>query len=354
MDHEKRIDRVRDRLVEQDKDAFLVVGGADCFYLSGFYTDPGASYPMVVVPAEGEATLYVSSLDRSADNDSSIRVEIPDSQISEALISELEGKKVLAGGNPDLNLYSTLDEELSITLDTVFIRDMRRVKEQEEIDRIEQACTIAENAIGTVKEEFETGTEREVAARLEYSMRLNGSDGTPFPTIAASGPSSATPHHATGDGPVEGPLLLDLGARTGGYVSDMSRTLHVGDPRERYREVYRAVLEAQRAAGDVLEAGVAAADVDGAARDVLEEHGFLDAFIHSTGHGVGISVHEPPNLHAESDAELEAGMVVTVEPGVYLEGEFGVRIEDVYLVEENGAERLTSLSRELEDNIIEV
>ncbi|MDY6769242.1 MAG: Xaa-Pro peptidase family protein [Candidatus Nanohaloarchaea archaeon] len=354
MDYESRIDEVRDVLEERGKDAFIAVGGPDCFYLSGFYTDSGSSYPVVVVPRDGDATLYVSAVDRSASDDSAIPVRIPDTKIVKALQDDLEAEELLVGGNIDVGMFSSLKENLDAEVDGGIVSAMREVKDEEELERIKTAYDVTEDAVEALVQEFEGGVEREIAARLEYNMRLNGSDGTPFPTIVAAGAATATPHHATGDTAVEGPLLLDLGARIGGYVSDVSRTLHIGEPDDRYREVYDAVREAQQAAASVLEAGVPAADVDGAAREALEENGLADSFIHSTGHGVGISVHEAPNLHKDADEELEAGMVVTVEPGVYLEGEFGVRIEDAYIVQENGAERITSLPRDIEDTIIRV
>ncbi len=354
MDHAGRIEQVKEALEEREKDAFLAVGGPDCFYLSGFYTDSGSSYPAVFVPRDGEAVLYVSALDRSAANDSDIPVHIPNTRMAGALEDVLEGKRVLVGGNIDVGMFSRLEENLTIEVDGSIVREMREVKGGEELERIREAYRVTEQAIEALMEGFEPGTEREAAATLEYSMRMHGSDGTPFPTIVAAGTSTATPHHPTGDREVEGPLLLDLGARIEGYVSDISRTLHIGEPDDRYREVYNAVQEAQREAAATLEAGVPASDVDDAAREVLEEAGMADSFVHSTGHGVGISVHEAPNLHKEADEELEAGMVVTVEPGVYLEGEFGVRIEDAYIVREDGADRITTLPRDIDDNTIGV
>lgn len=354
MDHHRRIAAVKEELQEREAEVFLAFGGPDAFYLSGFYTDSASNYPVVVVPADGDPTLYVSALDRSAADDAQIPVRRPDSKISDVLTEELEAADIVAGGSITLGLYHRLEERLSLSVDDEVLPELRMVKDGEELARIREAYRTAEAAIDAVGRDIQTGTERDVAAQLEYTMRMDGSNGTPFPTIVAAGTSSATPHHPTGDRDVAGPVLLDLGARIDGYVSDISRTLHLGEPDEQYRTVYTAVREAQAAAEAELAAGVPAAAVDEAARAVLSDAGFEDDFLHSTGHGVGIAVHEQPNLHAESEQELASGMVVTVEPGVYLEGAFGVRIEDAYHITESGAERLTTLSRRLEDNIIGV
>ncbi|MCJ7478722.1 MAG: Xaa-Pro peptidase family protein [Candidatus Nanohaloarchaeota archaeon QJJ-7] len=354
MEHGKRIESIKEELVEKDREVFLALGGYDCFYLSGFYTESQYNYPVTVIPQEGEPYLLLSDLDRSAADDSSIPVRVPDKNFVEALIGSLEGEKVLLGGSVTVDLYSRLDEELDIEVDDEILRDMREVKSREETERIEDTCRLTENAIESFKDDISGETEREAAAQLEYNMRVNGSDGTAFPTIVASGASSATPHHPTGDRNLDGPVLVDVGARKDGYVSDISRTFYIGEPRDKYRKIYNAVLEAQRAAVKEVRDGVESTEVDGAARSVLEEKDLEEHFVHSTGHGVGISVHEAPNVSEESDETLEEGMVITVEPGVYLDGEFGVRIEDTYMVKKNGAERLTSLSCELEDNIIEV
>ena len=191
-------------------------------------------------------------------------------------------------------------------------------------------------------------TEMEVAMALEYMARLEGAEGMSFETIVAGGERSALPHGRATNAklPRRGFVTLDFGVVLNGYCSDMTRTVHMGAARRfkegpDEREVYEAVLEAQEAGLAAVRAGVTGAAVDAAARGVLERAGLAEWFSHSTGHGVGVEIHESPRLGKKSEAVLRAGMVVTIEPGVYLPGKFGVRIEDTVLVTRDGCELLT-------------
>ncbi|MFB6166690.1 MAG: M24 family metallopeptidase, partial [Candidatus Nanohaloarchaea archaeon] len=347
---EDRIERIKEELVEREKDAFLGLGPSDAFYLSGFRTE-GEDYPAVLIPQEGEPLLLVSRLDlETARSESTVSVVKIEEGLARSVEERVQGE-VLTSEGIGLGLYREFDLEIE-TSD--ILTELRSVKEEGEVEKIREAYRNVENAFSSADFSQEK-TERETAAELEYTMRVNGSDGTSFNTIVASGKRSSLPHHATSDRKIgEGPVLLDAGSRMKGYVSDLSRSFHIGQPDSDFREVYEAVREAQEEAERKLEAGRKAAEVDKAAREHLEEEGLGDRFVHSTGHGVGIDVHEAPNLYRESDDELEAGMVVTLEPAVYLDERFGVRIEDAYLVTESGSERLTELPRDLESQVIEV
>lgn len=226
----------------------------------------------------------------------------------------------------------------------------RSRKEPGEVDAIERAACLAEEVLGAFLQEVEPGsTEGELAARLDFLLRSAGSEGTAFDTIVAAGPRSALPHaRPSGRAVVEGDLLLvDFGAVVDGYCSDVTRTVTVGTARPWQVELHEVVLAAQEAALGALATGTECRAVDRAAREVLEEAGYADAFLHGTGHGLGLEVHEEPRLHRSSEARLAPGHVVTVEPGAYLRGRGGVRIEDDVALESGGPRRLTGFSREL-------
>lgn len=230
------------------------------------------------------------------------------------------------------------------------VEELRARKGPEEVDRIRRSAEVAERALEEVLDVVEEGrTERQVAAELAYRLRLGGSGSLPFEPIVAAGPRSALPHAQPGERRLaEGDLLLfDFGATVDGYCSDITRTLVLGTAREWQRQVHEGVREAQRAAMDALAPGRAGREADRAARRVLEARGWGERFGHSTGHGIGLEVHEAPRLSRASSDVLEVGNVVTVEPGVYLSGRGGVRIEDDVLVTEGGPRPLTRFSRDL-------
>ncbi len=247
------------------------------------------------------------------------------------------------------NMLSGFKVSASSELDDI-IRDMRMAKSEDEAAAIREAQRITEKAFDELLHFLRPDlTEREVAAQLEFYMKKNGADSFAFDTIAAAGKNSAVPHAVPGDNKLQKGdfLVLDFGARRSGYDSDMTRTVCIGTPTDEMINVYNTVLKAQQTALSWLRPGLAAAAADKAARDVIKEAGYGQYFTHSTGHGVGIDIHEYPNLSPSSAAKLKKGNVVTVEPGIYISGRFGVRIEDMSLITENGCENLTHASKEL-------
>ena len=191
-------------------------------------------------------------------------------------------------------------------------------------------------------------TERALALELEYFMFRNGADTKAFNTIAVSGKKSSLPHGVPEDIPVaQGFLTMDFGAKVGGYCSDMTRTVYIGKPSDEEIKVYNTVLAAQNAAFPVIHGGVLGKDVDKAARDVIEGAGYTGAFGHSLGHSLGMEVHERPNFSPSEQGVVPSGAVLSVEPGIYLEGKYGVRIEDIVFVTDEGCENLTHSSKEL-------
>ncbi len=228
------------------------------------------------------------------------------------------------------------------------IAGMREVKDEVEQEKMRAAaelgCRLFEQCLEYV---VPGGTEMEVAMALEYMARLAGAEGMSFETIVASGERSALPHGRATSAklPKRGFVTLDFGVVLDGYCSDMTRTVHLGKAKPGEREVYEAVLDAQEAGVAAVKAGVRGMDVDAACRGVLEARGMGEWFTHSTGHGVGIEIHEGPRLGKTSEQRLKAGMVVTIEPGVYMPGKFGVRIEDTVLVTADGCEILTPATK---------
>jgi len=230
------------------------------------------------------------------------------------------------------------------------LRALRMHKTAFEADCIRRAQAIAETAFDCLPGLIKPGiTERETALKLDYAMLCAGAEALSFETIAVAGENGSKPHGVPGERALRrGDLLtLDFGAVVNGYHSDMTRTVAIGEPGEEQKKIYEIVLEAQQAALARLAPGVPCKDIDAAARDVIEAAGYGDHFRHGTGHGVGLEIHEAPVLSGKSKDILAPGMVVTVEPGIYLPGKCGVRIEDMALITENGYENLTGTGKEL-------
>jgi Xaa-Pro aminopeptidase len=229
------------------------------------------------------------------------------------------------------------------------VEELRRVKEPAEVARIHAACAIADEALASVAPRLaDRPPEREVALWLELETRDRGASGTSFDPIVASGPNGAKPHVRPTDRQIEPgePVVIDFGCVVDGYCSDMTRTLSVGDPGPEARRVYEVVREAQQTGRHAVRAGADCARVDKACRDVIDAAGWGDAFVHGTGHGVGLEIHEAPRVAATARDTLARGYVVTVEPGVYLPGVGGVRIEDTVVVTDDGADVLTGFSKD--------
>jgi Xaa-Pro dipeptidase len=249
-------------------------------------------------------------------------------------------------------LASVAEDDVELVRAPDLVQRLRAVKDDAEIDVLRRACAAADAALADLIAEggLRPGrTEREVGLDLEQRMRGHGADGPSFETIVAAGANSAIPHHRPTDAPLrKGDLLkLDFGALVEGYHSDMTRTFVLGPPADWQRELYDLVAESQAAGRAALGVDVALAEVDAAARDVIVAAGRGPEFCHGLGHGVGLQIHEAPALAASAEGRLAAGMTVTVEPGVYLAGRGGVRIEDTLVVRPQGPELLTRTGREL-------
>jgi len=230
------------------------------------------------------------------------------------------------------------------------VEALRAIKDPEEVDAMRRAATVVDRALETVLAQGIVGrTEGEVAFALHAAMLDEGAQGPSFGTIVASGPRAARPHHVPGPEviPADTLVVIDLGAEVDGYCSDMTRTVATGTVPPRLEEIYRVCLDAQQTAMEAARAGMGAAELDGVARARIAEGGYGDHFGHGLGHGVGMAIHERPGVRPESADALEAGMAITIEPGIYLEGEGGVRIEDLLVLTDEGSEVLSHSPKEL-------
>lgn len=271
-----------------------------------------------------------------------------------AIAERLEGRVGFEDDQMSVRMLEKLKEKLAEGVEAVpaggSVERLRRVKDEAELERIAEASKLADSVWEWSIERGLAGrSERDVARAAEARIRELGADPS-FPAIVAAGPNGALPHAEPGEREIgRGELVVfDMGAQLDGYCSDGTRTYATGEPGEEAREVYELVLEAQRLALEAIEAGAKGEDVDAVARKLIEAGGHGERFGHGLGHGVGLEVHEAPRLSPRSDDVLEPGEVVTVEPGIYLPGKLGVRIEDLVVVEDGGLRNLSSLPKELQ------
>jgi len=360
MDHVRRISQLRRRMNRAGFSGLLVTHLPDLRYLSGF---TGSSAALAVTRRAARLFTDGRYKAQAADEVKGAKVEIVSSGPAISAVQWLVAQPgvAIAGFDPAwtsvaelARLRSALPSKLRRTflsaLSAPLVEPLRLVKDEEELELMSNAalvgCGLFEYILGVIRPGI---TEMEVAAGLEYQARLRGAEGMSFDTIVASGVRSALPHgRATlAQIPRRGFLTLDFGIIHNGYCSDMTRTVFLGKPQADERKAYEAVLQAQEAAVAAVNSGVSCGEVDEAARSVLRKAGMADAFSHSTGHGVGLEIHEAPRVGAEQKTRLQPGMVVTIEPGVYWPGKFGIRIEDMVAVTQNGGRVLTPAPKAL-------
>ncbi len=351
-----RLEAVRASVRDAGFDGLLVNHLPNVRYLTGF---TGSSALLLVLP--GSSRLITDfRYDQQARDEvqPQIRVRVSRNGLLASLAAVLEEGKVCGRIGFEARALTVRDRyDLGELCDRVvweaapsWIERRRATKEAPEVAAIERAAQLAESALQETLETLDDGiTELELTAELEYRLRQAGSEGSPFEPIVASGPRSALPHARPSSRSVSaGDLVLfDFGARVDGYCSDITRTVVLGTAATWQREIYDAVAAAQEAALGAVRAQVAAREVDAAARGSLRAAGLADFFGHGTGHGIGLEVHEGPRIYRRSEDVLTTGNVVTIEPGVYLPGRGGVRIEDDVVVEEGGACTLTRFPRAL-------
>ncbi|WP_232695946.1 M24 family metallopeptidase [Brevibacillus daliensis] len=356
-----RLSQLRSFMEEQKADAVLVTLPMHVYYLTGFNTNPHERFLGLVIPRDGEPVLIVPALDKDAAMAASSVTNIqthsdtqnPYQVLKQALPAGI-AKLAVEKSHLTMQIYERMVDELDIAAFVDVeepLRQMRLKKSPEEASKIRKACEVIEEVLRQGLSRVKAGvTEADMVAELEYLMKKLGSQGPSFSTMVLSGANSALPHGKPGTKKIEhGDLLLfDMGVYLNGYVSDITRTFAVGDINERQKEIYDAVLRANLAAIKEVRPGVTLAHLDQTARDVIVESGYGEYFTHRLGHGMGMDVHEYPSVHGANQDKLVSGMVFTIEPGIYLPGVGGVRIEDDVFVTDNGVELLTSYPKELQ------
>ena len=360
MDYNRRIGLVRRRITRAGLHGLLITHLPDVRYLCGF---TGSSAALAI--SRRVARLFTDGryTAQAAEEVAAAKVHIvsgPPANNAAVWLAAQNGVQFV-GFDPthttvaDLTrirtaLPSHLRRAFLVPLAAPLVEPLRWIKDEDELEIISQAALLGCRLFDHLLTFMRPGlAEFEVAAELEYQARRLGAEGMSFETIVASGPRSALPHGRASIAPLprRGFVTLDFGIIREGYCSDMTRTVHLGKPGAKERATYHAVLEAQESAVAAVSGGARCSDVDEAARSVLRKAGLAEAFSHSTGHGVGLEIHESPRIGAGQTSLLQPGMVITIEPGVYLPGQFGIRIEDMVAVARSGGEVLTPAPKAL-------
>jgi Xaa-Pro aminopeptidase len=360
VDHIRRLGQLRRKLTRAGLHGLVVTHLPDLRYLSGF---TGSTAALAVTRRAARLFTDGRYAAQAAEEVTAAEVQIGQGSASVAAVEWLaaQPRVEFAGFDPPTTtvadlarwkaaLPSRLRRGFLSALAAPLVQPLRGLKDEDELALMADAallgCKLFDHMLGFIRPGLR---EIDVAAELEHRARILGAEGMSFETIVASGERSALPHGRATSAvlPRRGFLTLDFGVILKGYCSDMTRTVYLGKPKASERAAYETVLEAQEAAVAAVGAGAICGDVDEAARGVLRNAGLDEAFSHSTGHGLGLEIHEPPRIGAEQKNRLAAGMVITIEPGIYLAGKFGIRIEDMVVVTENGGQVLTPAPRAL-------
>ncbi len=346
-----RLKQIREEMKKRSLDGVIFYKPENRFYVSGFTGSTGYA---VILP---ERALFVTDfryISQSTNECKGFSIEEISAQRGIGDVLNDYGVKRLGFEDDFMTVeaYESLKKKFQGELVPMkrLIEPLRQIKSEEEAEMMRKAQSIADETFAHLLEFIKPGmTERQVYLELVSDLRRRGAEGESFSAIVASGERGSLPHAAPTDKVIEeGDLLtLDFGCIYKGYCSDMTRTICVGKANERQKEIYNIVLKAQKAALEAIKPGAVCKDIDKIARDIITEAGYGDNFGHGLGHAVGLEVHENPRLNSIDDSVLEAGMVVTDEPGIYIPGFGGVRIEDIVLVTEDGKEVLSSSPKEL-------
>lgn len=357
--HAARIARLQEELRARGVDLALFGPSADLFYLIGFDAHLSERLNLLVVPANGEPSLVVPTLEaplvgearRLASVHAWADHEDP-AALAASVIGDVSGKRIAVGNQLWAAFLLRLQGQLegaSWIEGAPIMRPLRMIKDEAEIAALTEVSRLTDEAW----EEFIEGpaisglSEKEALGRLSELLEKRGL--SKLWGICASGPNAASPHHHTGDRTIQqgDSVIFDFGGNLNGYNSDVTRTVHVGPPGEEFRKVYRVVREANQATLEAVRPGVALQELDRTARKIITDAGYGEAFLHRVGHGLGLEVHEEPYLVEGNELPLEAGMTFSDEPGIYLEGKLGVRIEDTVVCTEDGGVRLNHATRDL-------
>ena len=347
-----RLNRLRSTLTEKELDAILISTPENRQYLSGFVGTAGwllISHDRAILATDFR---YTEQATNQAPDFEVIQVAgwkwfvEQLEEIGPARVGFESQHVTMAAYRRIVSAVKDMDEDKRPTLVATsnLVENIRAVKDAHELAMLQSVIDISDKAMETVIPTLQAGqTEREIAWMMEKAMREFGADSLSFDTIVAGGPNGAMPHHRAGDRPVrEGePIVIDMGAKLNGYCSDITRTACIGQPDDQFRKIYNLVLGAQLTAIATLKPSLNGEEADNLARTVLDDAGYKENFGHSLGHGIGLAVHEFPRVGPTSPDILEESMVFSVEPGIYLSGWGGVRIEDLVVLEESGARPLS-------------
>ncbi|MGG3883765.1 M24 family metallopeptidase [Brevibacillus panacihumi] len=350
----KRLDKLREELARLQADAFITEKAENRFYLSGF---TGSTAWVIVTAKDAFLVTDFRYVEQAQEQAQGFTVIDNERKAIDAIARVLKenGVKRLAfeGSSVSFQTYSDWNkafEPVELVATSGLIEKIRMYKDESEMVIIREAVRIAEAAFEHIQGYIRPGVrESDVALELEYIMRKQGATGSAFDMIVASGPRGALPHGRASEKVIQAGemVTLDFGAAYQGYNSDITRTLAVGEPDPKMKEIYEIVLQAQLAGLAALRPGVSGKEADAATRDIIAAAGYGAAYGHSAGHGLGLEVHELPTLSTVSAFVLEPGMLVTMEPGIYISGLGGVRIEDDVWITENGHENLNKSTKEL-------
>ena len=352
----RRVRRLQGAMSERGVGTTLLSVGPDLPYFTGYEAMPSERLTMLVVPREGEPKLVIPRLE--APRAAALSLElVPWAETDDpvaVVASMLQPTGVVAIGDHTWSRF--LLELQKFTVNASWVRAsaltslLRVIKDDDEVAALRSAAAQADAAVGRIPGEIRFAGSREidVARQVKDLLLEEGHDLAEF-AIVASGPNGASPHHEAASRVIQGGdlVVIDCGGSVAGYKSDTTRTFVVGEPTPDQREVHEVVLNANTAGRRAVAAGVACSEVDRAARTVIENAGYGEYFIHRTGHGIGLEVHEEPYLVEGNDSPLQTGMAFSVEPGIYLQGRFGVRIEDIVVCGEDGADELNNSPRTL-------
>lgn len=347
-----RLMKLREALATEGLDAILITQPENRRYLSGFTGSAG-----VLLISQDQAVLatdfrYYEQVEKQASDFQLAKITDKFKMLLPELVHQVGAKRV---GFESVHLtvdqhkeWEEVVEGFELVPTKELVERIRAVKDEEELSRIGQAIALADETFAHIVSFIEPGmTEKEVAWELEVFMRTHGAEKVAFDLIVGSGPNGAMPHATVSERVIRAgePIVIDMGAMVDGYNSDLTRTICAGRPDDKFKEIYDIVLEAQCTAEQSIRPGMMGKQADGIARKVIEEAGYSEHYGHGLGHGVGLAVHEKPGVGRLSEDVLEPGMVFTVEPGIYLPGWGGVRIEDVVVMREEGLEVLTQASK---------
>ncbi len=358
MNNNTRLSGLRSKFYGNELDAILISNPENRRYLSGFTGSAG----YLIISKHNAVLATDFRYIEQASSQTDFRIEKMTSDgtwFSNTISNESIERLGFESDDITVSILSNFEKEIEKMNSSIkptlvptsgIVNRLRAVKDKEELDLIKKAVEISDRAFDTVEPSICPGnTEKQVAWELEKAMREFGADAISFDIIVGSGPNGARPHHRAGNRQIkEGdPIVIDMGASYEGYCSDLSRTIFVGEPDDKFRSIYNTVLKAQLFAEENVKVGMTGEQVDDLAREIIADSGNAAHFGHSLGHGIGLAVHEFPTVGPRGNDQIENGMIFTIEPGIYLPGWGGVRIEDMVIME-NGSAQILSKANKLE------